>query len=66
MSSARSQLLVAYYWPCASCRRCRKHAAAFNSGEFFQGAFEMVDDATAVLLWLGTTTRAPWVSAPST
>ena len=27
-----------------------KHAAAFNSGEFFQGAFEMVDDDTAVLL----------------
>ena len=30
-----------------------KHAAAFNTGEFFQGAFEMVDDDTAVLLWLG-------------
>ena len=27
-----------------------KHAAAFNTGEFFQGAFEMVDDDTAVLL----------------
>ena len=30
-----------------------KHAAAFNTGEFFQGAFKMVDDDTAVLLWLG-------------
>lgn len=36
-----------------------KHAAAFNAGEFFQGAFEMVDDDTAVLLWLGDDTSRP-------
>lgn len=36
-----------------------KHAAAFNSGEFFQGAFEMVDDDTAVLLWLGEDASRP-------
>ena len=36
-----------------------KHAAAFNSGEFFQGAFEMVDDDTAVLLWLGDDASRP-------
>jgi fructoselysine 6-phosphate deglycase len=35
-----------------------KHAAAFNTGEFFQGAFEMVDD-TAVLLWLGDDDTRP-------
>jgi len=36
-----------------------KHAAAFNSGEFFQGAFEVVDDDTAVLLWLGDDASRP-------
>lgn len=36
-----------------------KHAAAFNSGEFFQGAFEMVNDDTAVLLWLGEDESRP-------
>jgi fructoselysine-6-P-deglycase FrlB-like protein len=36
-----------------------KHAAAFNSGEFFQGAFEMVDDDTAVLLWVGDDASRP-------
>lgn len=36
-----------------------KHAAAFNAGEFFQGAFEMVDDDTAVLLWLGEDATRP-------
>jgi fructoselysine 6-phosphate deglycase len=36
-----------------------KHAAAFNTGEFFQGAFEMVDDETAVLLWLGDDASRP-------
>jgi fructoselysine 6-phosphate deglycase len=36
-----------------------KHAAAFNTGEFFQGAFEMVDDDTAVLLWLGEDASRP-------
>jgi fructoselysine-6-P-deglycase FrlB-like protein len=36
-----------------------KHAVAFNSGEFFQGAFEMVDDDTAVLLWLGEDASRP-------
>ena len=36
-----------------------KHAAAFNTGEFFQGAFEMVDDDTAVLLWLGDDATRP-------
>jgi fructoselysine 6-phosphate deglycase len=36
-----------------------KHAAAFNAGEFFQGAFEVVDDDTAVLLWLGDDASRP-------
>jgi fructoselysine 6-phosphate deglycase len=36
-----------------------KHAAAFNTGEFFQGAFEVVDDDTAVLLWLGDDATRP-------
>jgi fructoselysine-6-P-deglycase FrlB-like protein len=36
-----------------------KHAAAFNTGEFFQGAFEMVDDETAVLLWMGDDASRP-------
>jgi fructoselysine-6-P-deglycase FrlB-like protein len=36
-----------------------KHAVAFNTGEFFQGAFEMVDDHTAVLLWMGDDTSRP-------
>jgi fructoselysine-6-P-deglycase FrlB-like protein len=36
-----------------------KHAAAFNTGEFFQGAFEMVDDDVAVLLWLGDDATRP-------
>jgi fructoselysine 6-phosphate deglycase len=36
-----------------------KHAASFNTGEFFQGAFEVVDDDTAVLLWLGEDASRP-------
>lgn len=36
-----------------------KHAAAFNTGEFFQGAFEVVDQDTAVLLWLGEDATRP-------
>lgn len=36
-----------------------KHAAGYNTGEFFQGAFEMVDDDTAVLLWLGDDQTRP-------
>ncbi len=36
-----------------------KDAAAFNTGEFFQGAFEVVDDDTAVLLWLGEDASRP-------
>jgi fructoselysine-6-P-deglycase FrlB-like protein len=36
-----------------------KHAAGFNTGEFFQGAFEMVNDDTAVLLWLGDDQTRP-------
>ena len=36
-----------------------KHAAGFNTGEFFQGAFEMVQDDTAVLLWLGDDQTRP-------
>jgi fructoselysine 6-phosphate deglycase len=36
-----------------------KHAASFNTGEFFQGAFEMVNDDTAVLLWLGDDASRP-------
>lgn len=36
-----------------------KHAAAFNTGEFFQGAFEMVDDDTAVLLLMGEDATRP-------
>jgi fructoselysine 6-phosphate deglycase len=30
-----------------------KHAAAFNSGEFFQGAFEVINDEVPVILLLG-------------
>jgi fructoselysine 6-phosphate deglycase len=30
-----------------------KHAAAFNSGEFFQGAFEVINDDVPVILLLG-------------
>ena len=36
-----------------------KHAAGFNSGEFFQGAFEMVTEDTAVLLFLGEDASRP-------
>ena len=36
-----------------------KHAAGFNSGEFFQGAFEMVDDTSAVILWIGEDASRP-------
>jgi fructoselysine-6-P-deglycase FrlB-like protein len=43
-----------------------KHAAAFNSGEFFQGAFEMVDDETAVLLWLGEDASRPMAERAKT
>lgn len=36
-----------------------KHAAAFNSGEFFQGAFEMLDENLAVILLLGEDESRP-------
>jgi fructoselysine 6-phosphate deglycase len=36
-----------------------KHAAAFNTGEFFQGAFEVIDQEAAVLLWLGEDATRP-------
>lgn len=36
-----------------------KHAAAFNTGEFFQGAFEVVNDDVAVILWLGEDASRP-------
>jgi fructoselysine-6-P-deglycase FrlB-like protein len=36
-----------------------KHAAGFNTGEFFQGAFEMVDDDVPVILWLGEDASRP-------
>lgn len=35
------------------------HAAGYDAGEFFQGAFEMVDDTTAVLLWLAEDASRP-------
>lgn len=36
-----------------------KHAAGFNTGEFFQGAFEVVDDTVPVLLWMGEDASRP-------
>ncbi len=36
-----------------------KQAAGFNSGEFFQGAFEMVDDKSAVIVWHGEDPSRP-------
>jgi fructoselysine 6-phosphate deglycase len=36
-----------------------KQAVSFNAGEFFQGAFEMVTEDTAVLLWLGDDASRP-------
>ncbi|MFN8194765.1 MAG: SIS domain-containing protein [Nocardioidaceae bacterium] len=36
-----------------------KQAAGYNSGEFFQGAFEMVDEKSAVLVWLGEDPSRP-------
>jgi len=36
-----------------------KQAAGFNSGEFFQGAFEMVDQDSAVILWHGEDPSRP-------
>lgn len=36
-----------------------KHAAGFNAGEFFQGAFEVVDHDSAVLLWLAEDASRP-------
>lgn len=36
-----------------------KHAAGFNAGEFFQGAFEVVDDDSAVILWLAEDASRP-------
>ncbi|MEV0146250.1 MULTISPECIES: SIS domain-containing protein [unclassified Nonomuraea] len=36
-----------------------KHAAAFNSGEFFQGAFEVVNDDVAVINLLGEDASRP-------
>jgi fructoselysine-6-P-deglycase FrlB-like protein len=38
-----------------------KHAAAFNAGEFFQGAFEVVNDDVPVLLLLGEDASRPMV-----
>ncbi len=35
------------------------HAAAFNAGEFFHGAFEMVTDQTPVILFLGEDSSRP-------
>ncbi len=36
-----------------------KHAAGYNAGEFFQGAFEVFDDQTAVILWLAEDRSRP-------
>lgn len=36
-----------------------KHAAGFNAGEFFQGAFEVVNDDVPVILWLGEDASRP-------
>ncbi len=36
-----------------------KQAAGYNSGEFFQGAFEMVDEKSAVLVWHGEDPSRP-------
>ncbi|GAA2844737.1 SIS domain-containing protein [Streptosporangium fragile] len=36
-----------------------KHAAAFNANEFLHGAFEVVDDSTPVVLFLGEDTSRP-------
>lgn len=36
-----------------------KDAASFNTGEFFQGAFEVIDDESAVILWLGEDKSRP-------
>jgi fructoselysine-6-P-deglycase FrlB-like protein len=36
-----------------------KHAAAFNSGEFFQGAFEVIDRDVPVILLLGEDPSRP-------
>lgn len=36
-----------------------KHAAGFNTGEFFQGAFEVVDDDVPVILWMGEDATRP-------
>lgn len=36
-----------------------KHAAGFNTGEFFQGAFEVVNDDVPVILWLGEDASRP-------
>jgi fructoselysine-6-P-deglycase FrlB-like protein len=43
-----------------------KHAAGFNSGEFFQGAFEMVTDDTAVLNLLGEDASRPMAERAQT
>jgi len=36
-----------------------KHAAAYDSGEFFQGAFEVIDDSVAVIVLLGEDASRP-------
>ncbi|MDO5738782.1 MAG: SIS domain-containing protein [Ornithinimicrobium sp.] len=36
-----------------------KHAAGFNAGEFFQGAFEVVDDESAVILLMAEDNSRP-------
>lgn len=43
-----------------------KHAAGFNTGEFFQGAFEMVTEDTAVLLYLGEDASRPMAERAKT
>jgi fructoselysine 6-phosphate deglycase len=43
-----------------------KHAAGFNAGEFFQGAFEMVTEDTAVLLFLGDDATRPMAERAKT
>ncbi len=36
-----------------------KHAAGYNAGEFFQGAFEVVNDDVPVILWLAEDASRP-------
>jgi len=43
-----------------------KHAAAFDSGEFFQGAFEVIDDDVAVIALLGEDASRPMAERAKT